>query len=118
MVALLVGLGPDLADASPIIDQQQTTFIYTSGFQFGQTDLAQTFSVGIPGRLPGLASSQPTISSPIGLNLLDTLAGIPTSVIASAVVPTVSGDPSWITSTSAQTTSKSILTRYWPSNLS
>jgi hypothetical protein len=97
MVALLVGLGPDLAHASPIIDQQQTTFTYTTGFQLGQTDLAQTFTVGIPGRLASISIVAANDKLPIGLYLLDTSAGIPTSVIASAVVPTVSGDPSWIT---------------------
>jgi hypothetical protein len=93
MVALLV----TPVHAAPIIDQQQTTFVYTTGFQLGWTDLAQTFTVGIPGRLATISIVAANDNLPIGLDLLDTSAGIPTSVIASAVVPIVSGNPSWIT---------------------
>jgi hypothetical protein len=97
MVALLVGLAPDLAHPSPIIDQQQTAFDATSGFQTGETDLAQTFTVGVSGQLDSISIIAANGSLPIGLDLLGTAAGIPTSVIANVVVPTVSGNPSWIT---------------------
>jgi hypothetical protein len=52
MVAFLVGLGPEMARALPVIDQQQPIFSVTTGFQTGATDLAQTFTVGVGTRSP------------------------------------------------------------------
>ncbi len=89
MVALLAGLGPDLARASPIIDQQQTTLTATGGFQFGWTDLAQTFTVGISGQLDSISIFAANSELLLTLNLLETSGGLPSStVIASAVAAT------------------------------
>jgi hypothetical protein len=95
--ALWAGSVSSLVQAAPIIDQQQTQLNAFSGFLTGATDLAQTFTVGLAGRLDSISIVAANGNLPIGLDLLDTSAGIPTSVIASAVVPTVSGNPSWIT---------------------
>jgi hypothetical protein len=99
MVALLVGLGTDLAHPSPIIDQQQTVFGYTTGFQLGLTDLAQTFTVGINGQLDSISIIAANSGLPISLDLLQTSGGLPTSVvIASSSVAGTAGDPpAWAT---------------------
>jgi hypothetical protein len=94
--ALWAGSVSSLVQAAPIIDQQQLQVNATSGFQTGHFDLAQTFTVGISGRLDGISIVAANGGSlPIGLDLLETLAGLPTTVIANAVA--VSPTPAWIT---------------------
>src|SRR6476660_4554441 len=97
--ALWAGSVSSLVQAAPIIDQQQLQLNATAGFQTGQLDLAQTFTVGISGRLDGISIIAANGGGlPIGLDLLETLAGVPTTtVIANVVIPTTSGNISWIT---------------------
>jgi hypothetical protein len=89
MVAFLVGLGPDLAHASPIIDQQQPVLTAVTGFQTNLTDIAQTFTVGVSGKLDSISILTTNAGNPLTLDLLQTSGGFPTfTVLASAVAGT------------------------------
>jgi PEP-CTERM motif-containing protein len=82
---LFAGLGSSSAHSSSIIDQEQTVIGAFGGFQFGWTDLAQTFTVGISGQLDSISILAANGELPLTLYLLETSGGLPTStVIASA----------------------------------
>jgi hypothetical protein len=99
IAALWAGSVSSLVQAAPIIDQQQTQFNAFAGFLTGGTDVAQTFTVGLAGRLDSISIVAVNGGGgPIGLDLLETLAGVPTTtVIANVVIPITSGNISWIT---------------------
>src|SRR4029077_1213229 len=70
-----------------LIDQAQNSYSHVSGFLGDVQTLAQTFTVGVTGEL-GTVGIFLNAPSPITLNLLQTLAGVPTSTILSSAVAT------------------------------
>jgi hypothetical protein len=70
------------------IDQVQSLINASTGFQTGQTDIAQTFTVGINGQLDSINILTSNAGDPMALFLLQTSSGLPTTLIASAVAGT------------------------------
>ena len=99
VMALLLGFGPSAGHSSPLVDQQQTELNATGGFQTGEHDIAQTFTVGITGQLDSISIIAASGGPPMALNLLLTSGGLPTSLIlASATIAgTKAGPPLWTT---------------------
>jgi hypothetical protein len=87
MVAFLVGLGPEMARALPIIDQQQSALTAVTGFQTNLTDIAQTFTVGVSGKLDSISILTTNAGNPLTLNLLQTSGGSPTFTMLASAPP-------------------------------
>ena len=65
------------AEATPVLDQSQSQFLTTSGFLGYVQTFAQTFTVGISGRLDGISLVVAGGDKPLDLRLLDTVGGVP-----------------------------------------
>jgi hypothetical protein len=94
VAALLSGVGS--ADAS-VIDQQQPAVTATTGFQTGATDIAQTFTVGIDGKLDSISIVAVNVGQPLTLDLLQTSSGLPTSTVIASSFSATTGAPATVT---------------------